>query len=31
MGFLPFIPGDILKIALAATIYHRRPNLLASP
>jgi biotin transport system substrate-specific component len=31
MGFLPFIPGDVLKIALAATIYHRRPNLLSSP
>ena len=31
MGFLPFLPGDALKIAAAAAIYRSRPNLLSSP
>ncbi len=29
MGFLPFLPGDAIKIGIAATVYHRRPNLLS--
>lgn len=28
MGFLPFLPGDALKIAAAAAVYRSRPNLL---
>ncbi len=27
MGFLPFLPGDALKIAAATAIYRSRPNL----
>ena len=29
MGFLPFLPGDAIKIGIAATAYHRWPNLLS--
>ena len=29
MGVAPFIPGDTLKILIAATLLRRRPNLLA--
>lgn len=27
MGFLPFLPGDAIKIAVATAAYRRRPNL----
>ncbi len=30
MGFLPFLPGDALKIAAATGLYRRRPQLLSS-
>ncbi len=30
MGFLPFLPGDALKIAAATAIYKSRPNLLST-
>jgi biotin transport system substrate-specific component len=30
MGFLPFLPGDALKIAAATAAYRSRPNLLSS-
>lgn len=29
MGFLPFVPGDLLKIAAATAAYRSRPNLLS--
>ncbi len=31
MGFLPFLPGDAVKIAAATAAYRSRPNLLSSP
>jgi len=31
MGFLPFLPGDALKIAAATAVYRSRPNLFSSP
>jgi biotin transporter BioY len=30
MGFLPFLPGDALKIAVATAVYKSRPNLLST-
>ncbi len=30
MGFLPFLPGDALKIAAATVVYKSRPNLLST-
>ena len=31
MGFLPFLPGDALKIAAATAAYKSRPNLFSTP